>query len=192
KVVVAMKLLTDTTGKKMGKTENNAVAMTDSPVDIFGKVMSWTDGMILPALEICTDLSLEEIEIIKKNLEQGGNPRDAKLVLAEEVVKLILGGKDSSKTAAQVKENFLATFQKGEVPENVKTIEVDKGKKLKEILVAGVAHNITSGSAFVRLIKEGAISNAETREKIFDANSIVEKNMVLKVGKKEFIKIVVR
>ncbi|TSC72766.1 MAG: hypothetical protein G01um101470_282, partial [Parcubacteria group bacterium Gr01-1014_70] len=62
KFVVATKLLTDGAGAKMGKTEGNTVALTDSAADMFGKVMSWPDSMILAGFELCTRVPVEEIK----------------------------------------------------------------------------------------------------------------------------------
>ena len=53
----------------MGKTEGNMVSMLDNEFEMFGKVMSWTDGMIMPAFEVCTNVSMEDIEKYKKDFE---------------------------------------------------------------------------------------------------------------------------
>src|SRR3989344_4887360 len=65
KFVLTMKLLADATGKKMGKSEGNMVALADSAEDMFGKVMSWTDGMILGGFELCTKVPMSEIKKIE-------------------------------------------------------------------------------------------------------------------------------
>ena len=71
KFVITTKLLEDASGRKMGKTEGNMISMSDSEYEMFGKVMSWTDGMIIPSFELCTFVSMEEIEQIKKQLHKG-------------------------------------------------------------------------------------------------------------------------
>ena len=93
KFVIAMKLLVDPTGKKMGKSEGNMVSLDQTPEDMFGKVMSWPDDMIVPAFEIVTDVSIETITDIKHKLSTGENPKHFKVKLASEIVNLCFGEK---------------------------------------------------------------------------------------------------
>ena len=183
KFVITMKLLEDPSGKKMGKTDNNAVSMLDSEFEMFGKVMSWTDGMILPALEICTNVSNEDIEKYKKDLANGINPRDIKIVLAKEIIKVYY----NQEKADKAEKNFIETFQKGGLPENIEEIKTEKGKPLAEFLVASKV--VSSKSDFRRLITENAVSNAVSGEKINDVNYKITESITLRVGKKRFVKI---
>jgi len=119
KFVLTTKLLTDPTGKKMGKSEGNMIALSDAPEDMFGKVMSWSDGMIMGGFELCTKLPEEELVNIKKEMSSGANPRDLKLRLAEEIVKTFLG----EKSAQKAKEYFVSTFSKKEIPTDIPEIK---------------------------------------------------------------------
>src|SRR3989338_3063971 len=88
KFVLTTKLLVDPTGKKMGKSEGNMIRLNDSADEMFGKVMSWTDGMIVGGFELMTDVSMEDVVAISKSLiREEVNPRDVKAQLAREVVK---------------------------------------------------------------------------------------------------------
>jgi tyrosyl-tRNA synthetase len=185
KFVITMKLLEDPNGKKMGKTEGNMISMLDDEFEMFGKVMSWTDGMMLPAFEISTDVSMEEIEKIKGELQNGINPRDIKARLAKEIIKIYYGEERANKA----EQNFVETFKKGGLPENIEEVKSEIGKMLSEVLV--FAKTVDSKSEFRRLIIEGAISDAVSGEKITDPNAKIEKPIVLKVGKKRFLKIVI-
>jgi tyrosyl-tRNA synthetase len=185
KFVITTKLLEDTSGKKMGKTEGNMVSMLDSEYEMFGKVMSWTDGMMLPAFEISTEVTSEEIEEIKKKLESGVNPRDIKIRLAKEIVKVYYG----EEKANNAEKSFVDTFKKGGLPENLEEVKVESGKLLSDTLL--LAKVVESKSEFRRLIQENAISDAVSGEKIKDPNYKIEKEIVLKVGKKRFIKILI-
>jgi tyrosyl-tRNA synthetase len=185
KFVIATKLLTDTSGTKMGKTEGNMVALNDTPEEMLGKIMSWTDGMILPAFEICTDVPMEEIEKIKKEMESGANPRDAKMRLAKEIVTIYHG----EAKAKKAEENFIETFKKGGVPENIEEIKAENSKLLSEVLLG--AKVVDSKSDFRRLVLEGAVSDAVSGEKITDPNYKIGKGITLRVGKKRFVKIAV-
>jgi len=184
KFVISTKLLADNSGIKMGKTEGNMVALNDSPEEMYGKVMSWTDGMILPALELCTDVSTEDIAKLKKDLDSGANPRDIKAGLAKEIVKVYYG----KEKAERADKNFIETFKKGGLPESLEEIKSEKGGFLSETLVGGKI--VDSKSEFRRLATEGAVSDAVSGEKITDPNYKIERNITLKVGKKRFVKII--
>jgi len=183
KFVITTKLLTDPTGEKMGKTTGNMIKLEDTATDMFGKVMSWTDGMILSGFELCTDISITEIEKVKKDIESGANPRDAKVRLAKEIVALYY----DSATADKAEKNFADTFKKGGLPENIEEIKTTNGTLLSETLVSGKI--VDSKSDFRRLVEENAVSNAVTGEKITDVNTKVHDPITLKVGKKRFVKI---
>ena len=116
KFVLTTKLLVDAGGKKMGKTEGNMVAFSDSAEDMLGKVMSWTDGMIKNGFELCTTMPMAEV----KSLEAANqNPRDLKLKLAYEIVKTFLG----EKFAGKARDNFVKTFSKKETPDEMRELK---------------------------------------------------------------------
>lgn len=181
KFVIAMKLLTDPTGKKMGKSEGNMVSLDQTPEDMFGKVMSWSDEMILPAFEIVTDVSIDTLKDIKHKLQSGENPKHFKIQLASEIVKLCFGEKNVQKA----RDNFENIFSKGEIPEDIK--EVSGGKAWIDLVVE--QNLVESKGEFRRLVDAGAISEITTNEKITDPNTI-SKPGVYKIGKRRFIRVV--
>lgn len=185
KFVITTKLLEDNSGKKMGKTEGNMISMIDDEYEMFGKVMSWTDGMILSGLEVCTNISDEDLEKYKKDLESGINPRDLKIILAKEIIKIYHGEEKANKA----EQNFIQTFQKGGLPENIEEIKAEKDKNLIDVLVENKI--VSSKSDFRRLINEGAISDTVSGEKITDVNYKIINNITLKIGKKRFVKIII-
>ena len=182
KFVLATRLLTDSSGKKMGKTEGNMVSLDQTAEDIFGKVMSWADNLIIPGFEIITDVPLEEVAEIKGKIESGSNPKEFKMKLASEIVGLI-HGKESVEKA---RESFDKAFSKGEVPDDMQIIKAKKGTSLKEILVSSAT--VASGGALERLIDGNAIKYAGTEEVIKDKFIKIEdlKSNKLKIGKKDF------
>jgi tyrosyl-tRNA synthetase len=119
KFVLTTKLLADPTGKKMGKTAGNMIELDNSPEDMFGKVMSWPDTMLEIAFEILTDIPMEEVAEIMKDLTNGANPRDAKLKLAHEVVRVYLG----EKAAEAASENFKRVFQDKQKPLEIEEVK---------------------------------------------------------------------
>lgn len=184
KFIITTKLLEDNHGQKMGKTEKNMVSLSDGPEEMYGKIMSWTDGLIIPGFELCTNVSTEKIKQISVDLiQEKTNPRDIKMKLAKEIVGLIYG-----ENKAQIaEESFIRAFQKKEKPENIEVIILDKNELLVDVLLEKKL--IKSKNEFRRLISSGSISILnDDHKKII---SIEEKatNAVYRIGKKRFIEI---
>ncbi|MCI0479403.1 tyrosine--tRNA ligase, partial [Candidatus Uhrbacteria bacterium] len=129
KAVMTNRLLTDPSGKKMGKTEGNMITLDDAPEDMFGKVMSWTDGMIVPGFELCTDVSTKEIQGIAASIADGENPVAFKRRLASEIVTRFIGA-DAAKKAA---EQFAKVHTAHEAPEEMLEYPVKKACKLVDV-----------------------------------------------------------
>ena len=185
KFVVATTLLVNPkTGKKlMNKSEGNIIGLNDEYNDMFGKVMALSDEVIIQVFIDCTYVSMDEIEKIKKEMDDGANPRDAKMRLAKEIVTIYHG----KAKAEKAENNFIETFKKGGVPENIEEILGGIGSFLSEILVN--KQIISSNSEFRRLVLEGAITDPETGGKIIDPKYKVSKSLMLRIGKKRFVKI---
>ena len=180
KYVLTTKLLVDPTGKKMGKSEGNMVTLEDSGENMFGKIMSWPDTLIFIAFEICTRVPTEKIEKIKQE-----NPRDAKMQLAYEVVKIYHG----EKKAKEAEENFIKTFQKKEIPEEVQ--EIIGSGNLGSLLV--LKKVLSSMSEWRRLVEEGAVKKLfENKEEKISDYRVIAMDGVYKIGKKRFVKITVK
>ena len=176
--VLTTKLLVDPTGKKMGKSEGNMITLNDSANDIFGKVMSWPDSMIASGFEILTELDFNSFSTDK--------PRDQKVKLAHEVVK-ICQGEDAARTA---EENFVNTFQKKEIPEEMEEIRADEEELLSEVLVKNKI--LTSKGEWRRLVLGNAIHDLSKNENITDVNQKFSENLTLKIGKKRFVRVLTK
>lgn len=186
KFVISTKLLVDPSGKKMGKTEGNMVALDEKPEEMFGKIMSWSDVMIVPALELCTRLPVADVAKAKTDLEAGANPRDLKLKLAETVVALYHG----ETKAHAAREGFLSTFSGGKIPPDLPELKTASGAFLGDCLLS--AGLVSSKTDWRRLVGEGAVSmlsESGAPTKILDASFKVESPAVFKVGKHRFLKI---
>lgn len=186
KFVVATKLLTDNTGKKMGKTENNAVSLNQDYQDVFGRVMSWDDSLIIPGFEIVTDIPMNEVLDIKTKIENGDNPKEFKVILAKEIVQMLF----DEEMANKAHDSFEKKFSKGEIPESATEINIDKDSALKEALIN--ANIVSSNSDWRRLIEGNAVSIMETNEIIKDPFVKAKENVTLRIGKKRFVKIIVK
>lgn len=179
KFVFATKLLVDAIGKKMGKTEGNMVTFEDAPNDVYGKVMSWSDGLLMLGFEICTRLPEGKF----KNLINV-NPRDAKMSLAKEITKLFHGEAKANKA----EKNFVKVFQAKELPNEIREVKVGRGSLLADVLLEQKL--IDSKTAFKNLVEAGAVTiNGEI--KITDQWFKVEETNIFRVGKKKFLKVLV-
>lgn len=183
KIVIALKLLEDPTGKKMGKTEGNMITFGDSSKDMFGKIMSWPDGMIASGFELCTQVSLGDLKKISEDLKNRVNLKDFKMKLAEEITRIYYG----KEVAKKAREDFDRVFSKKEIPDDIEKVIVSKGELLKNVLVQ--KQIIKSNSEFVRLIRGGGIKNIENKEKILDIFYKLEKEIIIKIGARKFIRI---
>jgi len=182
KCVVAGKLLTDPTGKKMGKTEGNMIALNDTPENMYGKVMSWPDSMLPLSFEVCTRLPMDEAEKAIKD-----SPRDAKMWLAREIVEQF-GGKGNGALAETA---WTSTFQSGRIPESAPIAKVSGDEKLVEVLRAN--NMIASNSDWRRLVDENAVKildeNGEELEKVSDYDKTASAGNVIKIGKMRFLRL---
>ncbi|HEY0980418.1 MAG TPA: tyrosine--tRNA ligase [Candidatus Paceibacterota bacterium] len=184
KFVITTKLLEDSTGAKMGKTTGNMISLIDAPEDMYGKIMSWTDGLIVPGFELCTDYTPSQVATISDELEKGINPRDIKMRLAFEIVRLCT----DEKKAQAAEEAFISSFQKKELHENITEI-VGKNRTLETILIE---ENLISSKGEVRRLSEAnAITNFEDKTVLqWDTVKSVVVPGVYKIGKRTIIRII--
>lgn len=180
KFVLATKLLVDSTGKKMGKTEGNMIALSDSAEDMFGKVMRWSDDMIVPGFEICTRVPMEEVQEVASKLEAGENPRDAKLRLAFEITKQFKG----EDAAQQGADHFKTVIQSGEKPDEIPTLSPSSNDIVTVLKEAGFA---SSNSDARRAIEGGGVKVND--EKVESHDHQVQSGDVIQKGKRFFVEI---
>jgi tyrosyl-tRNA synthetase len=181
KIVVAGKLLATSDGSKMGKTEENMIRMDDKPKDIFGKVMAFTDEMILPGFEILTFATMDEVQEYKKRLESGENPMILKKELAFKVTSEIT----TEEKAKEAQRYFESVFQKKDKDVEIPEKEISQEEiALNDLLVEiGFAE---SKSQAKRLAQQGAVKI--DGEKVTEYNHILNvkasKPLQIRVGKK--------
>ncbi|MDU1321089.1 MAG: tyrosine--tRNA ligase [Clostridium botulinum] len=182
-VAILMPLLEGTDGKdKMSKSLGNYIGINEDANDIYGKVMSIPDEMIVKYYELATDIHPDEVAKIKAKLEEENvNPRDIKMELAKEIVRLYHGEEESIKA----EENFKNIFQQGNMPEDIGTIEVNVAEtNIVDLIVK--AEFAPSKNEARRLVKQEAVKI--NGEKV-DEECKVKSEDILQVGKKKFIKI---
>ena len=186
-VVITVPILEGLDGvKKMSKSLNNYVAIDEEPDEMFGKIMSISDDLMWRWFELLSFMSEEEINSLKKEVQDGKNPRDIKFILAEEIVDRFNKDGDGQKC----KESFLNRFQKGQIPENVDSVKVNiDGESILLVNLLKETNMIASVSEGNRLIKQGGIK--VNSEKVNDPKfeiSINSENLY-QVGKRRFLKI---
>jgi tyrosyl-tRNA synthetase len=170
-------------GRKMSSSFGNTVNLFDTPEDIFGKIMSLKDDFIIKYFTLLARVDMSIIREHEKSLHNGINPRDIKIKLALEIVKMYYDF-DSAK-AAQL--NWERIFSKKEIPEIMPEIKVIKDSLLLDILVE---HRfIESKTQARRLFGKGAIKDLDNDNKITDFQAKVMTPINLKIGKKIFVKI---
>lgn len=186
KFVLTMKLLSDPTGKKMGKSEGNMISLDDTPNDMYGKIMSWPDEMIGIGFELLTNLPMEEVNEIERQLKKPGiNPRDMKMRLAFEVVK----GIEGEEAAAKAELYFIDTFQKKEAPKEAKEIRLDKDS-YNVIDLLTQSGLVKSRSEAKRAVEQGGIKiDGKIIKDINLEVQIGQKSILVQKGKRHFIKI---
>ncbi len=182
-VILTMPLLEGTDGvRKMSKSYNNYISITESPQDMFGKIMSIPDNLMLRYYELLTD---EDMKIIKHFCET--DPRNAKSNLAQ----IIVGQYYGKETAVKQKEIFDKTFKEKKIPDDIKEIKVKKQKYdlLELINKTGI---IKSKSEIKRLINQGGIKiNQQKVTQNIEVNLENYNELIVQIGKLNFIKIVV-
>ena len=171
---------------KMSKSLDNYVGINEAPDEMFGKIMSISDDLMWRWFELLSFKPINEINELKKEVKSGMNPRDAKILLAEEIIERF----HSKKDAENAKNTFLDRFQKGAKPKDIETFSISLddgdiaiGNLLKE---SGL---VQSTSEAMRLVKQGAVKIND--EKINDPKLSIEKNqeLLVQVGKRRFLKI---
>lgn len=176
-VVLMTPLLEGTDGvNKMSKSLNNYIGINESPKEIFGKLMSISDALMMRYYEILTNIDLGSIKAL--------HPKEAKMQLAQQIVTQLY----DAAQAAEARAGFESVFSQGQLPEDMPEYKVADAKqtKLADILVA--AGLVDSRREVKRLLDQGSIA--------FEGEKISEENWlpvsgVIKVGKRRFLKIVV-
>lgn len=169
--------------KKMSKSEDNYIGITESADQIFGKTMSIPDDVMFKWFDLLSFRSPEEISSLKKEIDNGANPRDAKIMLALELAERFTNNAE----AVQAQENFSKKFAKNELPSNIeeKAHKIDQMPALPNLLKdLGM---VSSTSDALRLIQQGAVKI--NQQKVEDKDTILDLNekTLLQVGKKKYL-----
>ena len=184
-VTIFMPLLEGLDGKdKMSKSLGNYIGIDEQANVMYEKAMTIPDELIIKYFELVTDIHPDIVDKIKLDLEENRvNPRDIKMNLAKEIVKLY----HEEEKAIEAENRFKEVFQKGQIPNDIKTIAVLKSEfDLIDELVKNKL--VSSKSEVRRLITQGGVK--VNNEKLDDIKNVnINDTMIVQVGKKKFIKI---
>ena len=186
KFVLITPMLLGLDGRKMSKTYGNTVNLTDPPSEMYGKLMSLKDELILLYFQLCTNLPLKEIKEIERKLSKKEiNPIEAKSRLAKEIVTIYHGGKK----AEEAEKEFNRVFRERKLPLKIPVVQI-KEKKLNILELLTKTKLISSKSEAKRLILQKAVKINGVLKENWQEIIEIKKEMVIKVGKRRFKKIV--
>lgn len=178
--ILMVNLIEGTDGRKMSSSWGNTVNLMDEPNDMFGKIMSIPDKLIVKYLIHCTRVPMTDIKKVEERMKSDEiNPRDAKLELAFGIVEMYHGEKEADKA----KEYFVNTFSKKEIPTDIPEVKVDTDT-ISLIDFSVLSGNATSKGDARRKIEQGGVEI--DGKKIIDTKFILDKKYegcTLKIGK---------
>ncbi len=182
--ILTMPLLVGTDGvEKMSKSKGNYIGISEAPDSMFGKLMSISDTLMWRYFELLSFRSLEDIAALKAEVDAGRNPRDAKVLLAQEIIARF----HSQKDAEQALANFEARFRDGAIPDDIPEVQLP-GAPMGILRVLREAGLCASSSEAQRAVEQGGVK--------IDGGKVEDRSLqlppgsyVLQVGKRKFARV---
>jgi len=186
-VILTMPILEGLDGvQKMSKSLDNYIGIEDAPNEMFGKIMSVSDELMWRYFELLSFRPMSEVEQFQLDVGAGANPRDIKFLLAEEIITRF----HSAATAASARQDFIARFAKGAMPDDMPETTVTLERATIGIAALLKQAGLTSStSESFRMIQQGAVKL--DGEKVSDKGLELEQGsiVVAQVGKRKFARI---
>lgn len=183
--VITVPILEGTDGKiKMGKTTQNYIGVNEPAKDMFGKLMSIPDDLIIRYFELATFVTPENLKDIQKALKEGENPRNLKVKLAKEIVTIY----HSKSSADSAEQEFINIFSNKEVPTDIETKQLaNKAINIVELLTS--TGLVSSNNEGRRMIAAGAVKI--DNEKVVESDTVISltEEKIIQVGKRKFLKV---
>lgn len=186
-VVITMPLLEGLDGvKKMSKSLDNYIGISDKPADMFGKIMSISDDLMWRYYDLLSFRSKEDINNLKDQVKDGSNPKDIKIELALELVSRFY----DLEQALGAAKDFANRFSKGLLPDEILEVKVIVDNEIAIANLLKEAGLTSSTSEALRMIKQGAVKI--NSEKILDKNYLIKSNseLIIQVGKRKIVKVI--
>ena len=190
-ICITMPILEGLDGvKKMSKSYDNYISISEEPAEMFGKLMSISDDLMWKYFDLLSLKTKREINEISTDCKSGAlNPRDAKLELASEIV----GRFNGEKSAMKCRDNFLKRFQKNELTDDIKEIKIKSIDEFDIIsLLVQLGGILSSTSEARRMIQQNAVKIDDKVVSSYDYICSNNKQFILKVGKRKIFKVIVK
>ncbi|OQK18635.1 tyrosine--tRNA ligase [Methyloprofundus sedimenti] len=189
-VVMTMPILEGLDGvQKMSKSLNNYIGIADTADDMFGKIMSISDELMWRYFELLSFRPMQEIAEWNKECQQGANPRNYKVQLAQEIIARF----HDQASAVKALENFEAQFKRGAIPDDIPDIELTASAEGYAIALLLKDAGLTSStSESNRMVKQGAVKI--DGEKLVDGKLLIHAGTehIYQVGKRKFAKVKIK
>jgi tyrosyl-tRNA synthetase len=190
-VALTMPILVGLDGqRKMSKSLGNYIGITESPTDIFGKLMSIPDRLMWTYYDLVTDRTPEEIAALKKQVASGAaHPMDVKMRLADEVI----AGFHGEEAARKAAENFQRVFRDRQAPAEAEVQRISRGPAKKLVALLAELKLVPSKTEAGRLIEQGGveIEGVRVEDPRTDIDLSKPREFLLRAGKKKFLRIIV-
>jgi tyrosyl-tRNA synthetase len=180
--VMTFHILEGMDGRKMSTSWGNCIYIDDEPLEMYGKVMAINDELIPSYFKMATDVPMDVIEQIEKDMAMGANPRDTKASLAREIVARYNG----KKAALGAEKDWEKQFRDGDRPA---IIDAFNTKKKPILDVVSEAFDISKSEAR-RLMSQGGVKVDDQHVK--DIETIIEKDCMIQLGKRRYKKIIIK
>ncbi|MEK7665457.1 MAG: tyrosine--tRNA ligase [Patescibacteria group bacterium] len=180
--IIMNPLIDGTDGRKMSSSWGNTINFTDAPSEMFGKIMSISDELIVKYFTYFTRVPMAEISKMEGAMKSGTNPRDIKIRLAREIVRMY----HSAKVADQAVEAFNKMFREHEAPEEMREVRVKGPVSLVGALV--LAKLVASKSEARRVLEEGGVK--VDGKVVKDVKREVRSGSVIQKGKRHFVRLI--
>lgn len=183
--VMATELLKGADGQKMSKTQPNCVFITDAPKDMYGKLMAIDDELIPHYFRLATEVPLDVIETVERDMAAGANPRDTKASLAREIVARYYG----EKQAQAAEDDWNKQFRSGEMPTDIEDYLADDKELADTVGLLANAFGVTK-SEVRRLVSQGGVRfDGEVMDSLDEVR--VNEAVVVSLGKRRYKRILV-
>ncbi len=186
KYVLALKLLTDNSGKKMGKTTNNAISFKDTPNEVYAKIMSFSDEIIPLAYELLSSLSWKDVQKIETKMKE--HPMNTKKELAFDITKQMHGEELANRAGVE----FSSVVQNKEIPDDIPEYKVYRfqNQLVNIIELVTKLKLVESKGEAKRLIAQGGIKVDQEKINNISQNIQIKPNLIIQVGKRKWAKLI--
>jgi len=185
--VMTLRMIYGLDGRKMSTSWGNVINILDDPIDMFGKLMTLKDELIIDYFESCTRIPMIQIEEIRKSLKNKEiNPKEVKKQLAKEIVTIF----HNSKEAQKAQEEFEQVFEDKKLPTEIEEVKIENGEHNTQELLVKLSLAKSKNEAR-RLIEQGGVKviNNNKAEVVKTDTIKTEKGMIVQVGKRNFKRI---